>query len=66
MLYVSQTQSSVGGVERTPRTKATVDVVGAGGVAAGGGTEPVVAGADAVALVSDPSTSADLCPLGTR
>ena len=37
MLNDSQACSSGGGVERTPRTKASVDVVGAGGVAAGGG-----------------------------
>ena len=49
-----------------PRTKASVDVVGAGGVAAGGGTEAVAAGADVVALVSGTCTSADLCPLGTH
>ena len=36
----------------TSRTKASVDVDGAGGVAAGaGGTEVVAAGADVVALV---------------
>ena len=50
----------------TPRTKASVDVAGAAGVAAGGGTEAVAAGADAVALVSDTGTAADLYPLGTR
>ena len=55
-----------GGVERTPRTKASVDVVGAGGVAAGGGTGAVATGADVVALESLTSTAADLCPLGTR
>ena len=50
----------------TPRTKASVDVVGAGGVAAGAsGTEAVAAGADVVALVSGIGTAADLCPLGT-
>ena len=50
----------------TPRTKASVDVAGAGGVAAGaGGTEAVAAGADAVALVSVTGTAADLCPLDT-
>ena len=49
----------------TPRTKASVDVAGAGGVAAGGGTEAVAAGADVVALVSAMGTAADLCPLGT-
>ena len=65
MLCVSQAWSSGGGVERTPRTKASVDVVGAGGVAAGGGTGAVAAGADVVALVSVTGTTADLCPLGT-
>ena len=44
----------------TPRTKASVDVAGAGGVAAGGGTEAVAAGADVVALVSSTGTAADL------
>ena len=45
----------------TPRTKASVDVAGAGGVAAGAsGTEAVVAGADIVALVSGIGTAADL------
>ena len=43
-----------GGVDRTPRTKASVDDVGAGG-----GTK-VVAGADEVDLVSDTGTAADL------
>ena len=51
---------SGGGVERTPRTKASVDVVGDGGVVAGGGTEVVVGGADEVALVSGTGTAADL------
>ena len=60
MLCVSQAWSSGGGVERTPRTKASVDVVGAGGVAAGDGTEDVAAGADVVALVSAMGTAADL------
>ena len=50
----------------TPRTKASVDVAGAGGVAAGaGGTEAVAAGADVVALVSGIGTAADLWLLGT-
>ena len=49
----------------TPRTKASVDVAGAGGVAAGGGTGAIAAGADAVARVSVTGTAADLCPLGT-
>ena len=44
---------------------ASVDVAGAGGVAAGGGTGVVAAGADAVAQVSVTGTAADLCPLGT-
>ena len=60
MLCVSQAWSSGGGVERTPTTKAFVDLVGAGGVAAGGGTEAVAAGADDVALVSGTGTAADL------
>ena len=47
-------------MERTPRTKASVDVVGAGGVAAGGGTEAVAAGAGVVALVSVTNATADL------
>ena len=41
-----------GGVERTPRTKASVEVVGAGGFATGGGTEAVAVGANVVALMS--------------
>ena len=60
MICVSQAWSSGGGVERTPRTKASVDVAGAGGVAAGGGTEAVAIGADEVALVSGIGTAADL------
>ena len=60
VLCVSQAWSSGGGVERTPRTKASVYVVRAGGVAAGGGTEAVAAGADTVALVSRTGTAADL------
>ena len=44
----------------TPRTKASIDVAGAGGVAAGGGTGAVAAGADVVALVSVTGTAADL------
>ena len=60
MLCVSQAWSSGGGVERTPRKKASVDGVGAGGVADGGGTEAVAAGADVVALVSAMGTAADL------
>ena len=50
----------------TPRMKASVDVARAGGVAAGGGTGAVAAGADAVALVSVTGTTSDLCPLGTH
>ena len=61
VLCVSQAWSSGGGVERTPRTKASVDVVGAEGVAAGGGTRAVAAGADVVALESVTGTTADLC-----
>ena len=49
----------------TPRTKASVDEDGAGGVAAGAGGTEAVAGADYVALVSGIGTAADLCPLGT-
>ena len=49
----------------TPRTKASVDVDGPGGVATGaGGTEAVV-GADEVALVSVTGTATDLWPLST-
>ena len=59
MLCVSQAWSSGGGVERTPRTKALLDDVGASGAGVGGGTE-AVAGADEVALVSDTGTAADL------
>ena len=65
MLNDSQACSSGGGVERTPRTKASDEVAGAGGVAAGVGTGAVAAGADVVALVSVTGTAADLCPLGT-
>ena len=52
----------------TPRTNASVDEVGAGGVATGGATGAVgvvVAGAEVVALVSVTGTAADLCALGT-
>ena len=49
----------------TPRTKASVDVAGAGGVAAGAGGTEAVAGIDDAALVSGTGTAADLCPLGT-
>ena len=47
----------------TPRTKASVDVDGAGGVGAGAGCTGAVgaiAGADEVALVSFTGTTADL------
>ena len=45
----------------TPRTKASVEVAGAGGMAAGaGGTETMAAAADVVALVSGIGTAADL------
>ena len=45
----------------TPRMKASIDVDGAGGVAAGaGGTEVVATGAEDVALVSGTGTAADL------
>ena len=59
VLCVSQASSLGGGVDITPRTKASVDEVGAGGAGAGGGTE-AIAGADEVALVSDTGTAADL------
>ena len=52
----------------TPRTNASVDVVGDGGVATRGATGAVgavAAGAEVVALVSVTGTAADLCPLGT-
>ena len=44
----------------TPRTKASVDEVGAGGVDVGAGGTEVVAGAHDVALVSITGTVADL------
>ena len=45
----------------TPRSKASVDVAGAGGVTAGaGGTEVVATSADVVALVSGTRTVVDL------
>ena len=47
-------------MERTPRTKASLEVVGAGGVATRGGTEAVAAGAEVVALVSGTGTASDL------
>ena len=49
----------------TPRTNASVDVAGAGGVVAGAGGTEAVAGAYDVALVSGTGTAADLYPLGT-
>ena len=52
-------------MERTPRTNASVEVVGAGGVATRGATEAVAAGADIVALVSVTGTAADHCLPGT-
>ena len=65
VLNDSQAWSSGGGVEMTPRMKASVDVAGAGGVAAGAGGTEAVAGADDVALVSGTGTAADFRPLGT-
>ena len=44
----------------TPRTKASVDEIGAGGVDAGAGGTEAVAGADEVALMSVTGTTADL------
>ena len=44
----------------TPRTKASVDADGAGGVGAGAGCTGAVAGADEVALVSVTGTAVDL------
>jgi len=52
-------------VERSPAANASEEVVGAGGVANGGATEVVAAGAEVVALVSVTGTVADLCLLGT-
>ena len=50
----------------TPRTKASVDLAGAGGVGArAGGTKAVAARVDVVALVSGTGTTADLWLLGT-
>ena len=43
-----------------PRTKASVDVDGAGGVGARAGGTEAVAGADEIALVSGIGTAADL------
>ena len=44
----------------TPRTKASVDVAGVAGVAAGDGIEAVAAGADVVACVSGTGTATEL------
>ena len=68
MIYVSQAWSSGGGVERTPRTKASDDVVGAGGggVGAGGGTRAIAIGTDNVALASETGIALDLGPRGTH
>ena len=66
MIYVSQAWSSGGGVDRTPGTKASDDVVGADGVGAGGGTGAIAAGADTEALASETGTAADLGPRGTH
>ena len=53
MLNDTQAWSSGGGVDKTSRTKALVDVDGAGGVGDGAGGTEAVAGADDVALVSE-------------
>ena len=63
MLNDSQAWSSCDGVEMTPRTKASVDVDGAGGLGAEAGcigAVGAVAGANEVALVSVTGTAADL------
>ena len=52
-------------MERSPTTNASEEVEGAGGVATGGATEVVAAGAEVVALVSVTGTTTDLCLLGT-
>jgi len=52
-------------VERSPVTNASEEVVGASGVATGGATEAVAAGAEVVALVSVTGTAAYLYALGT-
>ena len=44
----------------TPRTKASAEVAGVGGVAVGGGSKAVAAGADVVALVSGTCKASDL------
>jgi hypothetical protein len=56
----------VDGVERSPSTKASADVCGAGGVETGGMTEVVAAGDEMVVLGSlTTGTAADLCAFGT-
>ena len=50
----------VDGVDRSPSTKASADVCGAGGVETGGMTEGVAAGADNVVLVSLTTSTADV------
>ena len=52
-------------MERSPATNASLEVVGAGGVATGGATEAVAARAKVVALVPVTATTTDLCALGT-
>ena len=52
-------------MDRTPRTKASDEVVGADGVAAGGGTGVVAAGADTEARASETGTAEDLWLWGT-
>ena len=54
-----------GGMERSPATKTSEEVYGAGGVATGGATRAVAAGVDVVALVSLAGTATDLCDHGT-
>ena len=44
---------------------ASVEVDGAGGVATGGGTDALAAGADVVALVCVTGIASDICALGT-
>ena len=65
VLNESRAWSSAGGVDITPRTKASVEVDGADGVGAGAGGTEAVAGADEVALVSVTGIAADLWLLGT-
>ena len=52
-------------MERNPATNASEKVVGTGGVATGGATEDVVAGAEVVVLVFVTGTATDFCLLGT-